>query len=231
MRLLDAVCDTSQRRHNAAARPPTPPRAGVLMPCTECWGAFAWQVNAQPVKAGEDGEQQAQPPVGPLVKPPRARLSWQCARVRVRARPASIPRELLGSTHASGAASSPASRPASPARCAQVWLEDCSANGTWCNGAKLGRGKQVQLSADARIGLLKPAEEAAVAFAFTPPATKDAAPAQRAPPPAEANPPEESEFEQAAICAHRDPPRRRPPSRHQSACTGICVGKPTLVAI
>lgn len=51
----------------------------------------------------------------------------------------------------------------------QVWLEDCSVNGTYVNAQKIGRGNKVRLSHGDKIGLLKPcggAEAPPYAFIF-----------------------------------------------------------------
>jgi hypothetical protein len=51
----------------------------------------------------------------------------------------------------------------------QVWLEDCSVNGTYVNAQKIGRGNKVRLSHGDKIGLLKPcggAEAPPYAFLF-----------------------------------------------------------------
>jgi hypothetical protein len=51
----------------------------------------------------------------------------------------------------------------------QVWLEDCSVNGTYVNAQKIGRGNKVRLCHGDKIGLLKPcggAEAPPYAFLF-----------------------------------------------------------------
>uniref|UniRef100_A0A7S3WK80 FHA domain-containing protein n=1 Tax=Strombidinopsis acuminata TaxID=141414 RepID=A0A7S3WK80_9SPIT len=48
-----------------------------------------------------------------------------------------------------------AARPATGQLVMQVWLEDCSVNGTYVNAQKIGRGNKVRLADGDKIGLLK----------------------------------------------------------------------------